>query len=70
MLWKGLPLYFAKTSGTTSGAKYIPLTKGSLAYQIQAAKNALLHYIVDSGNHHFIDGKNDLFTRVSRVRNK
>jgi hypothetical protein len=57
VLWKGLPLYFAKTSGTTSGAKYIPLTKDSLAYQIQAAKNALLHYIVDSGNHHFIDGK-------------
>jgi len=57
VLWKGLPLYFAKTSGTTSGAKYIPLTNDSLTYQIQAAKNALLHYIVDSGNYHFIDGK-------------
>ncbi len=57
ILWKGLPLYFAKTSGTTSGAKYIPLTKESLSYQIKAAKSALLHYIVDSGNHHFIDGK-------------
>jgi len=57
ILWKGSPLYFAKTSGTTSGAKYIPLTKESLAYQIKAAKSALLHYIVDSGNHHFINGK-------------
>ena len=57
VLWKGSPLYFAKTSGTTSGAKYIPLTKESLAYQIKAAKSALLHYIVDSGNHHFINGK-------------
>ena len=57
VLWKGAPLFFAKTSGTTSGAKYIPLTKGSLTCQIQAAKNALLHYIVDSGNHHFINGK-------------
>ena len=57
VLWKGKPLYFAKTSGTTSGAKYIPLTKESLAYQIKAAKSALLHYIVDSGNHHFINGK-------------
>ena len=57
VLWKGSPLYFAKTSGTTSGAKFIPLTKESLAYQIKAAKSALLHYIVDSGNHHFINGK-------------
>jgi hypothetical protein len=57
VLWKGSPMYFAKTSGTTSGAKYIPLTKESLAYQIKAAKSALLHYIVDSGNHHFINGK-------------
>ena len=57
ILWKGSPLYFAKTSGTTSGAKYIPLTKESLACQIKAAKSALLHYIVDSGNHHFINGK-------------
>ena len=57
VLWLGRPLYFAKTSGTTSGAKYIPLTKSSLSYQIKAAKSALLHYIIDSGNHHFIDGK-------------
>jgi len=57
VLWKGKPLFFAKTSGTTSGAKYIPLTKASLDDQIKAAKNALLHYVVDSGNHHFIDGK-------------
>ena len=57
VLWKGGPMYFAKTSGTTSGAKFIPLTKESLAHQIKAAKSALLHYIVDSGNHHFINGK-------------
>lgn len=57
VLWPGKPLYFAKTSGTTSGAKYIPLTKVSLKNQIAAARNALLHYIVDSGNAHFIDGK-------------
>jgi phenylacetate-coenzyme A ligase PaaK-like adenylate-forming protein len=57
VLWKGKPLYFAKTSGTTSGAKFIPLTKESLSYQIKAAKSALLHYVVNSGNHHFISGK-------------
>src|SRR5690606_27520641 len=27
VLWKGKPLYFAKTSGTTSGSKYIPISK-------------------------------------------
>ena len=57
VLWKGVPLFFAKTSGTTSGAKYIPLTKVSLACQIKAARNALLHYVATSGNHEFIDGK-------------
>ena len=57
VLWKGRPLYFAKTSGTTSGAKFIPLTKESLSYQIKAAKSALLHYVKNSGNHHFISGK-------------
>ena len=57
VLWKGVPQFFAKTSGTTSGAKYIPLTKASLACQIKAARNALFHYVAYSGNHQFIDGK-------------
>ena len=42
ILWKGKPLYFAKTSGTTSGAKYIPLTKESMPFHIEAARNAIL----------------------------
>ena len=41
ILWKGKPLYFAKTSGTTSGAKYIPLTKESMPYHIEASRNAI-----------------------------
>lgn len=57
ILWKGKPLYFAKTSGTTSGAKYIPLTKESMPYHIEAARNAILHYIHESGNADFVDGK-------------
>lgn len=57
VLWKGLPLYFAKTSGTTSGAKYIPITKESMPYHISAARNALLHYIAETGNTRFVDGK-------------
>ncbi|WP_300488787.1 GH3 auxin-responsive promoter family protein [Flavobacterium sp.] len=57
VLWKGKPVYLAKTSGTTSGAKYIPLTKESMPYHIEAARNAILHYIHETGNASFVDGK-------------
>jgi len=57
VLWKGKPLYFAKTSGTTSGAKYIPLTRESMPFHIQAARNAILHYIHETGNADFVSGK-------------
>lgn len=57
ILWKGKPLYFAKTSGTTSGAKYIPLTKESMPFHIQAARNAILSYIHETGNANFVNGK-------------
>ena len=57
ILWKGKPLYFAKTSGTTSGAKYIPLTAESMPYHIEAARNAILHYIHETGNADFVNGK-------------
>src|SRR5690606_25437004 len=57
VLWPGKPLYFAKTSGTTSGAKYIPLTKESMPYHIEAARNAILHYIHETGKSEFVDGK-------------
>ena len=57
VLWPGKPLYFAKTSGTTSGAKYIPLTKDSMPAHVDAARNALLSYIDQTGNKDFVDGK-------------
>lgn len=57
VLWPGKPLYFAKTSGTTSGAKYIPLTKESMPFHIQAARNAILAYIHETGKADFVDGK-------------
>lgn len=57
VLWPGKPLYFAKTSGTTSGAKYIPLTKESMPHHIRAARNAILCYINETGNADFVDGK-------------
>ncbi|PRX51574.1 GH3 family domain-containing protein [Salegentibacter salegens] len=57
ILWPGKPLYYAKTSGTTSGAKYIPLTKDSMPAHINAARNAILCYIAETGNAKFVDGK-------------
>ena len=57
ILWPGKPLYYAKTSGTTSGAKYIPLTKESMPTHIEAARNAILCYIAETGNAKFVDGK-------------
>ena len=55
--WPGRPLYWAKTSGTTSGVKYIPITKESIPYHINSARNALLCYIAETGNSKFVDGK-------------
>ena len=57
VLWKGKPIYFAKTSGTTSGAKYIPITKESMPTHVEAARNAILLYIHETGNSKFVDGK-------------
>lgn len=57
VLWPGKPLYLAKTSGTTSGAKYIPITRDSIPNHLNGAKNALLSYIHETGNSQFLDGK-------------
>jgi GH3 auxin-responsive promoter len=57
ILWPGKPLYFAKTSGTTSGAKFIPITTDSMPYHIRAARNAILCYINETGNTGVVDGK-------------
>jgi hypothetical protein len=57
VLWKGQPLYFAKTSGTTSGVKYIPISKDSIPNHINGARNALLCYMAETGNTQFADGR-------------
>lgn len=57
ILWPGIPLYFAKTSGTTSGVKYIPITKDSIPHHINGAKDALLNYVHATGNSSFLDKK-------------
>ena len=57
VLWPGKPIYFAKTSGTTSGAKYIPITDKSIKNQVEASRNAILNYIHETGNTDFVNGK-------------
>ncbi len=57
ILWKGKPIYLSKTSGTTSGVKYIPITKESIGNHINTARNALLNYMAETGNNAFADGK-------------
>ena len=57
ILWPGLPAYFSKTSGTTSGTKYIPITSDSIPNHINSARNALLSYIHETGKAAFIDGQ-------------
>jgi len=69
ILWKGKPIYFAKTSGTTSGAKYIPITKESMPSHVEAARNAILMYIHETGNAKFVDGKM-IFLQGSPILNE
>ncbi|HAK76341.1 MAG TPA: hypothetical protein DCR35_16020 [Runella sp.] len=57
VLWPAKPIYFAKTSGTTSGTKYIPISKDSISNHIDSARNALLNYIHETGKAAFLDQK-------------
>ena len=57
VLWPGRPLYLAKTSGTTSGTKYIPITRDSIDNHINGARDALLYYVRRTGRHQFLNGK-------------
>jgi hypothetical protein len=69
ILWKGKPIYFAKTAGTTSGSKYIPITKESMPTHVEAARNAILFYIAETGNSKFVDGKM-IFLQGSPILNE
>jgi len=69
VMWKGQPRYFAKTSGTTSGAKYIPISAQSMPEHIKAARNALLTYINETGKASFVNGKM-IFLQGSPVMSK
>ena len=69
ILWPGKPAYLAKTSGTVSGVKYIPISKESMPGHIKAARNALLNYIHETGKSDFADGKM-IFLQGSPVMDK
>ena len=69
ILWPGQPLYFAKTSGTTSGAKYIPITKESIKTHINSARDALLNYFLKTKNYKPINGKH-MFLQGSPILEK
>lgn len=69
LLWPGQPIYFATTSGTTSGSKYIPITSDSIHNHIDSARDALLNYMHHSGNYAFADGKM-IFLQGSPVLSK
>lgn len=56
VLWKGKPEYFAKTSGTTSGTKYIPISRESKYSHFNSARNSTLSYVHETGNASFLDG--------------
>tara|TARA_B100002052_G_scaffold43020_1_gene35745 strand:+ start:382148 stop:383683 length:1536 start_codon:yes stop_codon:yes gene_type:complete len=57
VLWPNKPIYFCKTSGTTSGSKFIPITKESMPFHLKAAKDAILTYILESKNTNIVNGK-------------
>lgn len=57
IMWPGKPLYLSKTSGTTSGVKYIPITRASIPNHINSTRNALLSYVHETGKAQFLDGK-------------
>ncbi len=70
VLWKGKLLYVSKTSGTTSGIKYIPITKDSISNHINSTRNAMLCYIAETGNSDFLNGKLIFISGSPALENK
>lgn len=57
VLWPGKPKYLAKTSGTTSGVKYIPITADSMPNHIVSMRTALLNFVHLKKQHSIFDGR-------------
>lgn len=70
ILWPGKPLYISKTSGTTSGIKYIPITKDSIGNHINSTRNAMLAYIAETGSAEFLKGKLIFISGSPALENK
>ena len=70
ILWRGKPAYFAKTSGTTSGVKYIPITKDSLPNHFGSARNALFNFSAKTGNFDWLDGKQIFLSGSPELENR
>jgi len=70
VLWPGRPLYYAKSSGTTSGAKYIPISADSMPQHIRAAREALLNYIHETGSAAVLNGKHIFLQGSPVLQNK
>jgi hypothetical protein len=68
VLWPGKPLYLAETAGTTSGSKYIPITKESMPHHLRGARNALLNYIHETGKSSFVAQKMIFLSGESAAR--
>ena len=56
VLWPGRIWDFALTSGTTSGNKYIPISKELMSTNRRAAMDTLFFYLVESGKRSLLDG--------------
>ena len=69
VLWPGKPKYFAKTSGTTSGVKYIPISQTSIKNHINTARNAVLNYIAQTKNE-VLSGKTIFLSGSPVLQNK
>lgn len=70
VLWKGKPIYFAKTSGTTSGTKYIPITKESIGSHIKAARNSLFAYVKETNDASFFTKKMIFIQGSPKLKNE
>ena len=66
VIWPGKPIYFSKTSGTTSGIKNIPIFRNAIKTHINSARDSILQYILNSGDTNFIKGK-QMFIQGSPV---
>jgi hypothetical protein len=62
VLWQGKPSFFAKTSGTTGGSKYIPISKDYLRSRQKSSELIACNLVLEQGNTSFLGQKIMLFS--------